>query len=75
MNLIDEQDVPRLQIGQDRRKIAGLHDHRPRCRAKPDAELARHDLRQCRLAEPGRAVEQHMIERLAARPCRLDKDG
>ena len=67
MDFVDEQDVARLQIGELRGEIAGLGDHRPRGRAEIDAELARHDLRQRRLAEAGRADEQHMVERLAAR--------
>jgi hypothetical protein len=33
---------------------------------KPDAHLARDDLRQRGLAEPRRAEEQHVIHRLAA---------
>jgi len=34
-----------------------------RGRAEIDAELARHDLRQRRLAQPGWAGEQHVVER------------
>ncbi len=40
-----------------------------------DAELARDDLRERRLAESGRPDEQHMIERLAARFGGLDEDA
>ena len=40
-----------------------------------DAELARDDLRQRRLAEARRADEQHVIERLAARFGGLDEDA
>jgi hypothetical protein len=39
-----------------------------------DAELGRDDLRQRGLAQPGRAGQQHMVERLAARLGRLDRD-
>jgi hypothetical protein len=39
-----------------------------------DTELARHDLRQRGLAEPRGAYEQHMVQRLAALPRRLDED-
>ena len=60
----------RLQIGELGGEVARLLDHRPRGRAEADAHLARHDLRQRRLAEAGRAVEQHMVERLAARSWR-----
>ena len=41
--------------------------------AEIDAELARDDLRQRGLAEPGRADEQHVVERLLARARRLDE--
>jgi hypothetical protein len=45
----------------------------PDCGAEPDAHLARDDLRQRRLAEPRRAEEQHMVQRIAAPPRRLDE--
>ena len=51
VDLVDEQDVARLEIGEQRREIAGARDHRARRRAETDAQLARHDLRQRRLAE------------------------
>ena len=40
-----------------------------------DAKLARHDLRQRRLADARRPDEQHVIERFAARFGRLDEDA
>src|SRR6185503_5283558 len=55
-------------------EIAGLLDHRARGGAEADAHLARHDLGERRLAQPGRAVEQHMVERLAARLGGGDED-
>ncbi len=67
MDFVDEQHVARLEIGQLRGEIARLGDDRPGGRAEIDAELARHDLRQRRLAQARRADEQHVIERLAAR--------
>ena len=66
MDLVDEQHVALFEIGQQRRKVARLGDHRARGGAEADAQLARDDLRQRGLAEPRRADEQHMIERLAA---------
>ena len=74
VDFVDEQDVALLEIGQQRREIAGLGDHRAGGRAEIDAQLARHDLRQRRLAEAGRADEQHVVERLAAVLRRLDED-
>ena len=56
-------------------RIAGLGDHRAGGRAKPDAQFARDDLRQRRLAQTGRAVQQDVVQRLAARLRRLDEDG
>ena len=75
MDLVDEQHVARLEIGEQRREVAGLGDHRPRGRAETDAELARDDLRQRRLAEAGRADEQHVVERLAAALRGRDEDA
>jgi len=40
-----------------------------------DAHLAGDNLRERRLAEPGRTKEQDMVERLAARLRRFDKDA
>ena len=73
VDLVDEENVALLQIGEQRREIAGLGDHRPRGGAEIDAELARDDLRQRGLAETRRADEQHMVERFVARPRRLDE--
>ena len=73
MDLVDEEHVALFEVGEQRREIAGLGDHRARRGAEIDAELARHDLRQRRLAEPRRADEQHVIERLAPSPRRLDE--
>ena len=66
MDLVDEQDVAILEVGEQRGEVARLGDHRARGRAEADAHLAREDLGQRRLAEPRRAVEQHMVERFAA---------
>ena len=74
VDLVDEQHVAFFEIGEQRGEIAGLGDDRAGGRAEIDAELARHDLRQRRLAEPRRADEQHMVERLAAPLGGLDED-
>ena len=55
VNLVDEQNVMWLQVGQQRRQIARARNHRPGRGAKPDSQLARDDLRQRGLAEPRRA--------------------
>ena len=65
MDFIDEQYVPGLQVGEDGRQVAGLGDHRPRRRAEVDPEFMGDDLRQGRLAEPGRPVKKHMVHGFA----------
>src|SRR4030095_16818148 len=73
VDLIDEEYVLVLEIGQQCRQIARTHKHRARSRAKADAKLARDDLGKRGLAETGRPGEQHMVERLATRFRRLDE--
>ena len=51
VDLVDEEDVALLEIGEERREVARAGDHRARGGAEIDAELARDDLRQRRLAE------------------------
>jgi hypothetical protein len=75
MNLVDEEHVARLEIGEQRGEIAGALDHRPGGQAVADSHLAGDDLRQGRLAEAGRPREQHVVERLATRPRRGDEDA
>ena len=58
MDLVDEQHIARLQIGEDRREIAGPLEHRARGLAQVDAELGGDDVRQRRLAEARRAEDQ-----------------
>ena len=74
VDLVDEQHVALFEIGEQRREIAGLGDHRAGGGAEIHAELARHDLRERGLAETGRTDEQHVVERLAPRARRLDED-
>ena len=75
VDLVDEEHVALFEIGEQRREVAGLGDHRAGGGAEVDAELARHDLRQRGLAEAGRADEQHMVERFVARARGLDEDA
>jgi hypothetical protein len=74
VDLVDEQDVARFEIGQDGGQIAGLGQDRPRGGAEADAQFLRHDLRQRRLAQPRRAEQQDVVQRLAARARRVDED-
>ena len=66
VDLVDEQHVVLAEARQNRREIARPLEHRPRRRAHGDAELLADDIGERRLAETGRSVEQHVIERFAA---------
>jgi hypothetical protein len=74
VDLVDEQHVPRLEVGQERREIARPLEHGPRGLPEVDAELVREDVRQRGLAEAGRPEQQHVVERLAALPGGGDED-
>ena len=73
VDLVDEQDVAVLEIGEQGGEVARLGDDRPGGGAEADAELAGDDLRQRGLAEAGRAEEEDMVERVAAALRRLDE--
>ena len=65
VDLVDEQHLLLAQARQNRREIARPLEHRARRRPHGHAELVSDHVRQRRLAEPRRAVQQHVIERLA----------
>ena len=75
VDLVDEQDAGALQVGENGREITGPLDGRTRGALQHRPHLVRQDVGDGGLAEAGRAVQQHVIERLAARPCRPDEDG
>ena len=54
------------EVGEDADQIARLLDHRARRRAHRHAHLVADHVGERRLAEAGRTVQQHVIERLAA---------
>ena len=72
MNLVDEEDVARAEVRERADEVAGLLERRPRRRADVDAQLASDELGQGRLSEPGRTVEDRVVERLAPRERRVD---
>src|SRR5262245_41517531 len=74
VDLVDEEDIVRLEVGQDRGEVARALEHRTRRLPEVHSHLARDDVRERRLAEARRAEEQHVVERLAPRACRLDED-
>ena len=73
MDFIDEEHVAVFEVGEQRRKIAGLGDDRAGGGPEVDAQFARHDLRQRGLAKARGPCKQHMIQRLRPWPCRLDE--
>src|SRR3546814_8350835 len=66
MNFIDEQQVARFEIGQQRRQIARPFEYRPGSLTQLDAHLLGQDVRKRGLAEARRSEDQHMIECVAA---------
>ena len=75
MDLVDEEHVVLLQVRQECREVAATLNGRAGRLTEVDAELIGDDAGQRRLAEARRAVEQDVVERLAARERRLDEDG
>jgi hypothetical protein len=73
VDLVDEEDVARLDRREDRRDVLLLH-RRAGDRADADPELLAEDVREARLAQPWRPREQHVVERLAARPRSVECD-
>ncbi len=74
VDLVDEKDFARLEVGQDGGQVAGLFQHRPGRRPHGHAHLVANDEGQGRLAEARRAVEEHVVERLAALARGGDRD-
>ena len=66
---------PSSRLVSKRRKVAGLGDDRSGRGAEADAHLARKDAGKRRLSEAGRAVEQDVVERLAAAFRGIDEDA
>ena len=66
VDLVDEQDVAVLEVGEQGSEVARLGDHRAGGGAEADPHFASEDAGERRLAEAGRAVQQHMVERFAA---------
>ncbi len=75
VDLVDEQDVAVLEVGQQGGEIARLGDHRARGGAEADPHFAGEDPGERGLAETRRAEEQDMVERLAARLGGVDEDA
>ena len=74
VDLVDEQDVALLERGEDRGQVAGPLDGRARGVFDVDAQLARDDRGQGRLAQAGRAVQEDVVGGLSPAPGRLEQD-
>ena len=74
MDLVHEEHRPRLERGEERGDVALALERRARRLDERDLEFGGHDLRQRGLAEPGRAGEQDVVERLAAAGGGRDRD-
>ena len=71
VDLVDEEHVAALEVGEDRREVAAALEHGPRRAAACDAHLVRDDVRERRLAEAGRtrrAARGRARRRARARP-------
>ncbi len=74
VDLVDEDDVARLDRGEDRRDVLAL-ERGAGDRADADAELLADDVREARLAEARRPDEQDVVERLATALRSVERDG
>ncbi len=74
VDLVHEQNVIFLQVGQQCRQITGLFDRRSGGDAHVHTHLVCDDGSHRRLAKTRRAVEQHVVERLTAQTCRINAD-
>jgi hypothetical protein len=75
VDLVNEHNVIRLEIREDRRQIASLGQNRTGRHPKPDAKLARDDLGQRRFSKTGRAMEQDVVHGLPPSPGAFDEDA
>ena len=74
MDLVDEEDGARLERTEQGGDVALALERRAGGLHEGHLELGGDDLRQRGLAQARRPGEQHVVERLAARGCRLDGD-
>ena len=73
MDLVHEEDVALVEVGQDAHEVAAPLERRPRRSDDGGAHLVGKDGRERGLAEAGRPGEEHVVERLAALPRRLHR--
>ena len=74
VDFIDEENVARFEIRNDGCDVPRTIQRRPGGSPKLGVHLGRQDAGERRLSEPGWPGEEHMVDRLAASPGRLDQD-
>ena len=74
VDFIDEQDIVRLQIGEQTRQIAGFVNHGTGSDTHVHAHLVADDVRQSSLAQSRRPVQQDVVQCLATTFGRVYKD-
>ena len=74
MDLVDEELIVLLQVGQDRRQVARALDRRSGGDANRHAHLRGDDVREGGLAQAGWAVKEDVVERFVAMFGGVDRD-
>ena len=74
VDLVDEQHIVFVEIGQQCGQISGFFNGRAGGNADVNPHLVGNDACQRSLAQTGRTVQQHMIQRLGPQFCRLNVD-
>ena len=74
MDLVDEEHVIAVEPGEQGRQVAGAFQHRAGGLLQVHAHLGGDDVRQRGLAQPRRAEQQHVVQRLLAPSAGLDED-
>ncbi len=74
VDLVHEEHVAVLEVGQQRRQVAGARQHRTGRDAKTGPHLGRDDAGERGLAQSRRSGEQEVVGGLVARPGRAEHD-
>ena len=74
VDLVDEEDVLLAEVGQDAHQVGAALDRRAGRRHQGGAHLVGEDSGECRLAESGRTVEEHVIHALLPHLGRVHRD-
>ena len=74
VDLVDEEDVAVLEVGQDRGEVARALERRTARDPQRDLHLGRDDAREARLPGAGRPREQQVVDRLCTLARRAEQD-